>query len=69
MTDEQFRELRQLALEQNVRISELALTVRTLQRRMEEIVSMSVTQDIAHIGGQEELDAFLASYQKRSPST
>ena len=68
MTDEQFRELRQLALEQNVRISELALTVRTLQRRMEEIVSMSVTEDIAHIGGPDELRAFIESYDKLTES-
>lgn len=67
MTDEQFRELRQIALEQNVRIAELALTIRTMHRRMEELAGMMTVEDITHIGGQAELDKFLASFQKRSP--
>jgi hypothetical protein len=39
MTDEQFRALRQLILDQGVKLEELSLTVRTLQRRIEELAA------------------------------
>lgn len=60
MTDEQFRELKLILLDQNCRLSELASAVRRVQIQQQELQASMRIQDIQHIGGHKELDAFMS---------
>ncbi|KQT52209.1 MULTISPECIES: hypothetical protein [unclassified Aureimonas] len=60
MNDEQFRELKQILLDQNCRLSDLANHVRRLQVQMDDLQAGLRINDIAHIGGMKELDTFMS---------
>lgn len=64
MTDEQYRDLRTLILEQNLKIAELSLTIRALQRRVEELAAADQT-----VYTTAELTDLLKTRQSRGPHT
>jgi hypothetical protein len=66
MTDEQFRALRQLILEQNSKIAELSLEVRSLKRAIETTEVVVVEDETM---SSEELIELLKTRQSRGPRT
>lgn len=66
MTDEQFRSLRQLILEQNSKIAELTLEIRRLKEAFE-TTEVIVVEDERITS--DELDELLKTRQSRGPRT
>lgn len=66
MTDEQFRALRQLILEQNSKIAELSLEVRNLKRAIETTEVVVVEDDSL---SSDDLLELLKTRQSRGPHT
>jgi hypothetical protein len=73
MTDEHFRALRQLILEQSLKIEELALAVRTMQRRIEELAGADhgypEVEVSSAILSTDQLDELLKTRQSRGQDT
>ena len=71
MTDEHFRALRQLILELSLKIEELALAVRTMQRRIEELAGTDhgypEVEVSSTILSTDQLDELLKTRQSRGP--
>lgn len=70
MTDEQFRALRTLIKDQGVKIEELALTIRTLQRRIEELAvdhsEFNPSEMSSTILNNDEFEALIKTRQPRA---
>ena len=67
MTDEQFRALRKLILDQMVEIKALAITVRSLEARIVHLEAIVENADMPAIFDSTELDDFLKTRQSREP--
>lgn len=68
MTDEHFKKLQTLILDQGVKIEKLAMTVRSLERRIEELTVEPINAaDPVTLYESEELEELIRTRQSRAP--